>query len=179
MTETSTGSHPGTVNYTYDNRDRLTAEDSTPYSYDNNGNLTQKTGQATYTWDFENRLTRVALNDGSTVDHVYDVDGNRVQTKVTPSGGGTPTVTNYLVDTAGSLSQVVAETDNTGAITSLYVRADNELLAVLRPASPTTWTTRYVHVDGLGSIRVLTDETGVVADTRAYEAFGTSEFARG
>ena len=96
-----------------------------------------------------------------------------MQTKVTPSGGGTPTVTNYLVDTTGSLSQVVAETAGTGAVTSLYVRADNELLAVLRPASASTWTTRYVHVDGLGSVRVLTDETGVVADTRGYEAFGT------
>ena len=39
LTQTSTGNHPGTVSYTYDNRDRLTAEDRTPYTYDNNGSL--------------------------------------------------------------------------------------------------------------------------------------------
>ena len=96
-----------------------------------------------------------------------------MQTKVTPAGGGTPAVTNYLVDTTGSLSQVVAETDGAGALKALYVRADNELLAVLRPTGTTTWATRYVHADGLGSVRVLTDETGTVTDTRDYEAFGT------
>jgi RHS repeat-associated protein len=95
-----------------------------------------------------------------------------VQTTVTPAGGGTPTVTKYLVDTTGSLSQVVAETDGTGALMSLYVRADNELLAVLRPTGQSTWATRFVHVDGLGSVRVLTDEVGLVTDTRDYEAFG-------
>ena len=179
LTQTSTGNHPGTVDYTYDNRDRLTLEGTTAYTYDANGNLTAKTGEATYTWDFENRLTRVALSDGSMVDHAYDVDGNRVQTTVTPSGGGTPTVTKYLVDTTGSLSQVIAELDGTGALTSLYVRADNELLSVLRPSGQSSWATRFVHVDGLGSVRVLTDEAGLVTDTRDYEAFGVSNETAG
>ncbi len=173
LAETSTGNHPGTVNYSYDNRDQLALENGTAYSYDGNGNLTAKTGEATYTWDFENRLKRVSLQDGSIVDHLYDADGNRVQTKVTPAGGGAATVTNYLVDTTGNLSQVIAETDGTGALNALYVRAYDELLAVLRPTGTSTWATRYVHVDGLGSVRVLTDETGVVTDTRDYEAFGS------
>jgi RHS repeat-associated protein len=88
-------------------------------------------------------------------------------------------VTKYRVDTTGSLSQVVAELDNSGAVTSLYVRASDELLAVLRPASPTTWATRFVHVDGLGSVRVLTDEAGLVTDTRDYEAFGVRNESAG
>jgi len=179
LTQVSTGNHPGTVDYTYDNRDRLTLEGTTAHTYDANGNLTAKTGEATYTWNFENRLTRVALQDGTLVDHVYDVDGNRVQTTVTPAGGGTPTVTKYLVDTTGSLSQVIAELDGTGALTSLYVRAGNELLSVLRPTGQSSWATRYVHVDGLGSIRVLTDEAGLVTDTRDYEAFGVRNESAG
>jgi len=119
------------------------------------------------------------LLDGTTVSHVYDIDGNRVQTKVTPAGGGTPTVTNYLVDTTGNLSQVVAETDGAGALKALYVRAYDELLAVLRPTGTTTWASRFAHSDGLGSARVLTDETGSVTDTRGYEAFGVRNEATG
>jgi len=121
----------------------------------------------------------VALLDGTLVDHLYDADGNRVQTKVTPAGGGTATTANYLVDTTGNLSQVVAESDGTGALTAIYVRANDELLAVLRPTGTTTWATRCVHADGLGSIRVLTDETGTVTDTRGYEAFGTRNVTAG
>ncbi len=163
----------------YDNRDQLSLENGTAYTYDNNGNLTTKTGEATYTWDFENRLKHVALLDGTLVNHLYDADGNRVQTKVTPAGGGMATTTNYLVDTTGSLSQVVAESDGTGALTALYVRAYDELLAVLRPTGTSTWATRCVHADGLGSIRVLTDETGTVTDTRGYEAFGSRNVTAG
>ena len=117
--------------------------------------------------------------DGTTVSHVYDIDGNRVQTKVTPAGGGTPTVTNYLVDTTGNVSQVVAETDGAGALKALYARAYDELLAVLRPTGTTTWASRFVHSDGLGSVRVLTDEAGNVTDTRGYEAFGVSNATTG
>ena len=51
------------------------------------------------------------------------------------------------------------------------MRAGDELLAVMRPGAG--WTTRYVHHDAIGSVRALTDESGVVADTRGYEAFGT------
>ncbi len=179
LTQTSTGNHPGNVNYIYDNRDQLSLENGTAYTYDNNGNLATKTGEATYTWDLENRLKRVALQDGTLVDHLYDADGNRVQTKVTPAGGGTATTTNYLVDTTGSLSQVVAESDGSGALTALYVRANDELLAVLRPTGTSTWSSRCVHADGLGSVRVLTDETGVVTDTRGYEAFGSRNVTAG
>ncbi len=178
LTQTNAGSHPGTVNYTYDRRDELTKENSTAYSYDKNGNLTAKIGEAGYTWDYERRLTQVSLLDGTTIDHSYDADGNRVQTKVTPPGG-TASTTNYLVDTTGNLSQVVAESDGTGALTAVYVRAYDEMLAVLRPTSATTWATRYVHSDGLGSVRVLTDETGNVTDTRGYEAFGVRNATTG
>jgi RHS repeat-associated protein len=41
------------------------------------------------------------------------------------------------------------------------------------------WTTRFVHADGLGSVRAITDETGTVVDTRGYEAFGTKNVEAG
>ena len=91
---------PGNINYSYDSRDRLTLEGGQDYSWDGNGNLVSKTAEATYTWDFDNRLTRVEKADGTVIEHVYDADGNRVRTTTTPAGGAA-TATNYLVDTSG------------------------------------------------------------------------------
>jgi RHS repeat-associated protein len=171
-TQTKTGVGTGTTSYSYDNRDRLLTENATTYAYDPNGNATAKSGDATYTWDLENRLVRVTKADGSKVEHVYDVDGNRVQTTVTPTGGPAKT-TRYLVDTAGGLSQVVADVDGTtGALAALYVRLGDELLAVMRPDGHGGYSTRWVHHDGIGSVRALTDESGVTTDAKSYEAFG-------
>ena len=57
-----------------------------------------------------------------------------------------------------------------------YVRAD-DLLAVMRPlvpapVAPGDWLTRYVHADGIGSIRRLTNEAGTITDGYTYSAFG-------
>jgi RHS repeat-associated protein len=177
LTQVTTGDGAGTQSYTYDDRDRLLTENGTTYGWDANGNLTSKSGEATYTWDFENRLIRVDLADGTAVEHLYDADGNRVKTTVTPSGG-TGSITHFLVDTCGGgscntgLSHVVAETDGINALTALYVRLADELIAVTRPDGLGGYVARWVHHDGIGSVRALTDDAAAVTDTRSYEAFG-------
>ncbi len=178
LTQTTTGAGAATVNYAYDSRDRLTTENATDYAYDPNGNVSSKSGEATYGWDFENRLVSVGVTGGATVAHQYDADGNRVNTSVTPSGGSAVT-TNMLVDTAGSLSQAVAETDGSGNVAAVYVRVGDELLEVMRPAAGGTWSTKFIHGDGLESVRTLTDETGTTVDSRGYEAFGTKNVEAG
>jgi RHS repeat-associated protein len=184
LTQMTSGAGAGSTSYTYDTRDRLTNENATTYVYDKNGNVTSKSGEATYGWDFENRLKSVGMTGGPSVAHQYDADGNRVQTSVTPSGGGAVT-TNMLVDTlgcascGGGVSQVVAETDGSAVLGAYYVRIGAELLEVMRPAGGGTWNTKYVHGDALGSVRTLTDETGTTIDTRGYEAFGTKNVEAG
>jgi len=157
---------PGVINYAYDTRDRLLTETSSSYTYDDNGNVVTRSGAATYGWDFENRLVRITKADGTVVEIAYDADGNRVQTRVTPATGP-PTVTSYAVDASGPLSHVVAETDGAGGLQAVYVRAQDELLAVLRGTG-----VRFYHADGVGSIRWLTDETGAITDRYTYSAFG-------
>jgi RHS repeat-associated protein len=173
---------PGTISYGYDTRDRLLSEqlDATPattYGWDPNGNLTTKDAEATYTWNHENRLVRVEKTDGTTIEHLYDADGNRVRTTTTPPGGSSA-ITDYMVDTSGSLSHVVAEVNSWASPTLqvLYVRGD-DLLSLMRPlvAAPTSaagWQTRNYHADGIGSIRRLTDEGGNVTDGYTAAAFG-------
>jgi RHS repeat-associated protein len=96
-----------------------------------------------------------------------------VRTTVTPPTGP-PQVTDYLVDTTGPLSHVIAETTATGALQALYVRADDDLIALLRPdaTTPGALATRHYHADAIGSIRALTDEAGAVTDEYDYTAFG-------
>jgi RHS repeat-associated protein len=174
LTEATSGSGaagtptaPGVINYAYDTRDRLLTETFATYTYDDNGNVITKSGAASYAWDFENRLVRVVKTDGTVVEIAYDADGNRVQTRVTPATGPPAIVTNYVVDASGPLAHVVAETDGTGGLQALYVRADGELLAVIRGTG-----TRFYHADGTGSIRWLSNETGAVTDRYTYSAFG-------
>ena len=166
----------GTLTYGYDERDRLTSEtlDANPpttYGWDDDGNLVTKSGEATYTWDRENHLVRVDKTDGMIVEHAYDADGARVRTITTPSGGSAAT-TNFLVDTSGSLSHVVAETDGAGVLQVHYVRGD-DLLALMRPNGSGGWASRFYHSDHIGSVRRLPDEAGMVTDGYTYDAFGT------
>ena len=159
-----------TTAYTYDSRDRLTAEGAAAHSWDATGNLTAKAGTATYGWDTQDRLTTATLTDGTTVVTHYDPDGNRVRTETTPPGGATEVV-NYLVDTSGFLSHVVVESDGAGNVLTHYTRGD-ELLSLWRPASSER---KSFHADGLGSVRLLTDATGTVTDSYTYTAFGVLE----
>ena len=165
LNQTTVGTGTTDLDYNYDTRDRLETEAGITYTYDDNGNVLTKSAEATYIWDIENCLVEIQKTDGTVIQHDYDPDGNRVQTITTPSGGPAE-VQNFLVDTSGSLSHVVVETDGAGLVAQ-YVRGDGELLAVIRSGG-----SRFFHADGLGSIRRLTDEAGVITDGYTYTAFG-------
>ena len=49
----------------------------------------------------------------------------------------------------------------------------------LRVTSGATVTTRYFHTDSLGSVAVLTDETGNVVERDGYDAWGKRRFSNG
>jgi RHS repeat-associated protein len=157
------------LSFLYDNRDRLTAGLG-EYGWDLDGNLLSTTGAggAVYSWDYEKRLTRVVLESGAVIEHGYDMEGNRVWTRTTPAGGGSSQTTEYLVDASEPLSQVVVEQTPTSS--SLYVRGKG-LLSMERQTQAGKQV-RFYGSDGLGSIRVLMDETGDVTDRYAFQAFG-------
>ena len=164
---------PTVVASTYDVRDRQLTAASAAYGWDANGNLTSH-DEAGYTWDQDNRLTSLTLADGSLVEMTYDADGHRVRSAFTPPGKPTATV-DYLVDTAGLLSHVVAEVV-AGVVETAYVRSNDELLGLWRPL---TADTRWFLADGVGSVRALTDQTGSLKDTYSYTAFGLTVMRSG
>ena len=123
--------------FTYDTRDRLLTDGSVTFTWDADGRLLTKSGSTglVNVWDAEGRL-RISMGaDGTSVSHDYDVDGNRVRTNTTHTGGALVT-TRYLVDTNGPLSHVVAESNDIGG------DADGGVRARERPASrrhPSDW----------------------------------------
>jgi RHS repeat-associated protein len=159
----------GLTEYTYDANDRLLTEalagDVTRFTYDNNGNTLSResaTDHVLYEWDFENRLI-AADTDGDGAEDVrnkYDDRGNRVSQ--TASG----TETRFLVDRALPLPQVLIEYRPSGLITASFVFG-NGIISQSRGGVQS-----FYHADGLGSIRALTDASGVVLNRYVYEAFG-------
>ena len=163
-----------TVEYEYDELYRLVKETVsndngttvTEYTYDRNSNRLTKTvdGDVTsYAYNAQNNLIRVTVQGGQSVnveEYLYDYAGNRIA-KVTELGS-----TYYLVDTNGALSQVLAEYDENGSLTTLYTRGD-ELISQERNGVKS-----YYLYDGFDSVRMLTDEGGSVTDTYTFDAFG-------
>ncbi|MCP3997913.1 MAG: hypothetical protein GY722_23060, partial [bacterium] len=162
------GDGPTTIASSYDSKDQLLNAGTTSYSWNANGNLTSRADdEAVYGWDTEDRLISVSLDDGTSVENAYDVDGNRVQARITAPGGQSVGI-DYLIDDSGEMSHVVAEIVD-GSVRTLYTRAGDCLISLYRP---TSGTKRFYHFDGLGSVRSLSAETGTATDIYSYTAFG-------
>jgi RHS repeat-associated protein len=141
---------------TFDAKDRLTASGSVTYGYDDNGNLTSRTegGVTTsYAYDSLNRLT------GGT-SYSYNGDGLRVSKTVAS------VTTDVAWDPTG-IGTLLSDGDD-------YLWGDG-LIGRIDATSDAT----YAHQDGLGSVRLITDDTGAVVGTTEYDAFGAQRAATG
>jgi hypothetical protein len=123
---------------------------------DYNGNTATKvdsTGTTQYFWDFENRMSSVALpGSGGTVTFKYDPFGRRIY----KSSSTAMSIYAYDGD------NLVEETNSSGAVVARYEDTQNidEPLAMLRSGA-----TSYFHADGLGSVTSLSNGTGSIANT--------------
>ena len=133
------------------------------YTYDPNGNLTQKiegTDNWTYSWNAENQLTKVEKNGAEIARFAYDPVGRRVE-KV--AGG----VTNaYTYDGEDVLREV------RGGTTLKYTHGPeiDEPLAVEEGT-----VSSYLHADALGSIFKVTNSVGALVLARDYTTWGRLE----
>jgi RHS repeat-associated protein len=159
--------------YTYDANDRLLQQGGEVFTYDNNGNTLTKTVdgfQSSYTYDAKNHLASALLNEGGVVTSTtyrYDVDGIRIG-----KAEGVESV-DYLVDHNRDYAQVVRETDGLGASID-YLYGDD-----LIQQSQSAADEQYFLYDGLGSTRLLTDDSGTITDRYDYEAFGSVIYREG
>jgi RHS repeat-associated protein len=174
-------SNPGTVSYTYDAMgNRLTmTEDGivTTYNYDdadrllnfvsegitttltwdNNSNLLSK-GTQSFTWNSTDRLIGLT-NSGINASYAYNGDGVRIERQVDGQ------LTTYLQDLSADLPVVLRETTSGTSVEFVY--GSDLLESIDAGAIPT-----YYHTDGLGSTRLLTNNSGAINDRYSYDVFG-------
>ncbi|MBN1575805.1 MAG: RHS repeat protein [Chitinispirillaceae bacterium] len=142
---------------------QLTEDDSSMYSYDADGNMTEKVSKATgdtthFVWDIENKLTEVR-KPGTVVRYVYDALGRRVSKEV--NGG----VTQFRYDGEDLILEMNAE-DSITANYTFGPGIDNPL------QMHRDGRNLYYVKDGLGSVTALTDSAGSVVHEYAYSVFG-------
>jgi RHS repeat-associated protein len=148
----------------YDAANELLNVNAATYTYDLNGNRTQKIDGSTstaYTYDDENRLVRVEITGSTTtvITYAYDPFGRRIEKNVNG------TITRYLYDQQA----VILEYDQAGTVQTRYTHGPgiDEPLAMEKNS-----LMYYYHADGLGSIVALTNTSGGVAQRYNYDAFG-------
>ena len=149
----------GNFPYIYDADNRMISAGGLPHAYDANGNtvLIGATNQLVY--EYENRLTQTVF--GHTNMYQYDGMGNR---RLVVRDG----VTNgFVLDVSRPLSQILATTDASGSVTAYYVYGLG-LISKIEPGG----ATRYYHYDSRGSTVAITDSTGAMLNSYAYDPFG-------
>lgn len=149
-----------------------TVQVTNDYTYDANGNRLRDsrtvTGQGTtifdYVYDLENRLVRTLVNLSEVASFAYSSDGSRIRR----TEAGTPTYFLYDFRDFNGYNDIVEEYDSVGNRVARYVHGPglDEPLAMERGA----WY--YYHIDGLGSVTVLTRADKTVANRYVYDDFG-------
>jgi RHS repeat-associated protein len=153
----------GMVSFAYDPSDRIT---NSGYTYDANGNLLSD-GAATYEYDAANRLIQTTRNGVVTI-YGYDGWGNLVQE--TASG----VTTEFVLDENAAYTRILGEVRSDGG-ERLYAYGPEGFTAQLAVGG----AVEYPLLDGLGSVRQLTDASGTVILTRSYDAYGAVRFVTG
>lgn len=147
-----------TTNYSYNAANQLTSAGSTTFSYDANGNLTASSAGLSLSYNAKNQTTSITPPGGPTVPFSYrKVD----QTERTSKASVT-----FLNHTFGLGSE------NAGGQTTYY-RWNGDLAEPFALTSEQIGTNRYYYLfDGLGSVVGLTDASGNLVNTYAYEPYG-------
>ena len=147
--------------YTYEAFNRLAATGAATYTHDSNGNRATASGSGnfTYVWDYENRMTS-ATSGANSVAYTYDALGRRV--KRTQGAN----VTKFTYD-----GMDVVLDDENGTLTKYQngLGIDDKLKMV------TNGQARYFSADHLGSTIRLTDTSGAVVSSASYNPFGSSD----
>ncbi len=153
-------SNNGTIQpYTANALNQYTSAAGSTPTYDANGNLASASGAA-YTYDAQNRLVSATVN-GTTTTMSYDAR-NRVVRRTT---GGADLFFTYAD------WNLLEERNAAGAIQQAYVHGAqiDELLVKITPAGAV-----YYQADAIGSVIALTNETGQLAESYTYDAFGAA-----
>jgi RHS repeat-associated protein len=155
----------------YNADDELIKINSTNLTYSSDGNPLND-GTYAYTYDEENRLTKITrLSDSAIVgQYLYDAFSRRVQKVADPNG--TSVTTRYFYDG----TRVIEEQDGLGNTLATYVygRRIDEVIVMVRAG-----LTYYYHQNALGSVIAITNSVGSPVERYSYDAYGLATVTNG
>ena len=130
-----------------------------------NGNmLTKNDGTSwAFTYDYDNRLTKVVRAGSTVLQNVYDGDGKRIK----------KTESNPIVFTYQGLNVLYEKDLTTGVVTKRFYANG------LQVAKMVGSTTTYLHEDHIGSIRFVSSSTGSQVFSSNYVPYGPQYGASG
>src|SRR5215472_14411646 len=151
---------------------------TTTFSYDADGNVTQKTVDGTtttYVYDYANRLTALGVG-GATTTYAYDWAGNRVSQTGTSTTWIYPFKWYSVASSTGSGAKYATTTDYVFNGDTLVATIDQETASGNATGTPAT---HYIHPDHLGSTNVVTNASGTVEQTLDYYPYGGTRISGG
>ena len=154
---------PDSVNYSYNDANRLISAGNASFTYDKNGNLKTESGNGTttnYNWDAEGRLTGITGKINAS--YAYDGLGNRRSSSING------VQRKYVLDLNSSMSQVLVETDGNGNILDYYIYG----IGLIERIKADGTTTHCYHYDSRGSVIALTDQNQNITHQYSYGPFG-------
>ena len=144
---------------------------NTDYGYDANGNMIYG-AERIVRWTSFNKISQI-YDGGKTTSFTYGAERQRV--KMVSSVGST-----YYYGAAGVMAEKLLKNGNTkwtdylvagGAMVGVHISDDN--------GQTITETTNWFVLDHLGSVAVITDDTGSVVERLAYDAWGKRRYPDG
>ncbi len=170
--------------YTMGDYNRVVNDGTYTYQYDDEGNRTHRTHNASlatteYEWDYRNRLTRITDRDffGATTNEVeyhYDIFDRRIAKVIDDQ---TSVSTEYFVHDG---QHIALRLDEDGAATNRYLHgpAVDQILADEQVAAPgAAGDVLWTLTDNLGSVRDIVNydaatDTSTVVNHIVYDSFG-------
>jgi RHS repeat-associated protein len=161
LTQTPSTANTTTVAFVANDRNQYATVQGSSLTYDANGNLTRSAG-VVLRYDYENRLAKAELSNGTIVENTYDANGRKVREKEVLASG-TKTTT-YVLD-----GDEVLEEYSDGVLAKRYVRGRG-LDEIVR--AEVGGTTVFPLQDELGNVDRLLDGSGATLERYEYSGYG-------
>jgi len=167
---TPQGGSADTTTYAHNKVNEMTTEDGTTQVYDANGNSSGPSGSEDYSFDYQNNLAEYDPSGDTGWEWHYDGLGRRIQRDNDKTGRGQ----RFYYDGIHVVEQVLwANSAETHTKQFVFGERVDELLSYVN-LGPNPDVDYYAHSDRLGSVVLLVEDDGDIAESYRYEEFGVT-----
>ncbi len=168
---TPQGGSADTTAYAHNKVNEMTTEDGTTQVYDANGNSSGPSGSEDYSYDFQNNLAEYDPSGDTGWEWHFDGLGRRIQRDNYETGRGQ----RFYYDGIHVVEQVLwANSTETHTKQFVYEESIDELLSYVN-LGPNPDVEYYAHGDRLGSVVLLVEDDGDIAESYRYQEFGVTD----